>query len=86
MWQDIVLSTVGTLFCAALVPAVTNKYSRIPRKTSVPTAIGLAATACAYASLGLSYAAVVSAVCCGMWAYIAVFRPAGSQLPPAELR
>lgn len=86
MWQDIALSTVGTLFCAALVPAVTNKYSRLPRKTSVPTALGLAVTACAYASLGLLYSAVVSAVCCGMWAYIAAFRPAGSHLPPPELR
>lgn len=77
-WQDFVLSSCGTFFCAALVPALRNKYARIPRKTSVPTAIGVAVVAITYASLGLLYATVVQAVCAGMWTHLAIFRPAGS--------
>jgi len=84
-WQDFVLSTCGTFFCAALIPAVRNRYARLPRKTSIPTALGVAVVAITYASLGLLYSAVVQAVCAGLWTYLAVCRPSGSVMPPREL-
>lgn len=87
-WQDFVLSTCGTFFCAALLPTLRNPFARIPRKTSVSTALGLAVVAVTYASLGLLYSTLVQALCAGMWAYLAVARPAGASYRstlPSEL-
>lgn len=47
----------------------------MPRTSTIPTAVGIAAMAVTHASLGLVWTAVAEATCCGFWAYLAAFRP-----------
>lgn len=69
-WQDALFGAGGIVFAAALVPSVLSG-AEVPLTTSIPTAIFLAAFVVAYASLGLRYASVTTAVSATLWLILA---------------
>lgn len=71
IWQDLVYTLGGVVFSASLLPTVLNPASKIPRKTSVPTALILAVYVPTALSLGLVVSACVTATTAAAWAFIA---------------
>jgi len=75
-WQDAVFSTGGAFFCMALLPILKSKEARLPRTSSIPTAVFIGLFAVTHYSLGLYWATFTEACSAGCWAYIA-WRKAG---------
>jgi hypothetical protein len=80
-WQDVVLSTAAVVFFVSLVPAMVKRETRIPRTTSVPTAIGVYAQTAAFATLGLTLTAVLTLLIALAWTHLAVWRA----VPPSTV-
>lgn len=70
-WQDLVLTIAALVFLASLLPSVMDARTRIPRRTSVPTAVGAWTQVVVFATLGLAFTALVTAgIACG-WTFLA---------------
>lgn len=72
--QDVVLTTVGFVFMLTLVPLVISKRTAVSRLVSVPTSLGLLATAITYMTMGLWVSAAMSTITSGLWWAVAAYR------------
>jgi len=77
MW-DVLLTVGNAVFIPALVPAVVDKRSHIPRKTSGLAVIGIAIVIVGLVGQGLVLSPLMAAVGGLMWAFIFVFRARAS--------
>jgi hypothetical protein len=73
-WQDLVFLVGGFFGAVILWPGILDPDSAWPRKSSVPTAIMLAAYTVAFYTLGLHLSAIGSVLTGGTWAVIALFK------------
>jgi hypothetical protein len=73
-WQDWVFLTGSVFFAIALLPLVRDPKARVPRKTSIPTALFIATFVVAHASLGLWMAACAEVVASSLWIFVALRR------------
>lgn len=80
IWQDILISAVQAMLAIGLIPAVIHHH-KPPLATSLTTALGMGAFAIAFATLGLWWSTIMSAVQLVLWVVLALQkRRAG---PPA---
>lgn len=78
VWQDTVLSVAAVVFFLALVPSMIDKTTRIPRRTSIPTATAVWAQAATFATLGLLFTTFATLLIAVAWTYIAIARSRGA--------
>jgi hypothetical protein len=70
-WQDLLLTAGSLFFTLALLPTIYDHTARVPRFTSVPTALWLVVFAITQWTLGLRLAPACELVCAGCWSFIA---------------
>lgn len=75
IWQEAVITAGQLAFVALLMPTLLNHASQVPRWTSIPTALILAAFAVAFGTLALAGAAATSTASATAWAFIAWRKP-----------
>lgn len=71
---DLIFSIGGLIFVISLLPAVFNKKTAMPLKTSLSTGLVLAAYLYAYAQLHLWLSLAVGACTASEWLFIAARR------------
>lgn len=71
--HDLIFAAGSAVFAVSLVPAVLQR-SRIPRSTSVPTALVLTAFLVNYTTMDYSYSAATTATTCLCWWVLVVRR------------
>lgn len=71
---SLILGAVQIVFSLALVPAVRDRSTVVPRSTSIPTGLGLTVMALTFAGMALWVAAATAAWCAALWAFLALFR------------
>lgn len=74
MWQDLVLTAGGLIGVYSNGMALWYTQTKYPRRSSIPKAITLGATAVAYSTLGLAMAATVTTINVTIWTGIIVWR------------
>lgn len=74
-WQSIIIASVQVYFAYLIFVTLRDPNARVPRKTSVPTAIGLYVIASVYVTLSLWVAVAAALVCGSMWLAVAIYRP-----------
>jgi len=74
IWQDYVFTFVAVIFSTSLVPMAFNRKTRVPRATSIPTAMGLWMLIPTQISLGLVAAPVLECLAAACWTWIALRR------------
>jgi hypothetical protein len=75
-WQDLALGAAGFVFFVSLLPSVLDTRTRISRRTSIPTSVGVVwVQTFAFATLGLWVTAATTAAVGLCWTYIAWRRP-----------
>jgi hypothetical protein len=74
-WQDLTFTVVGLFFVLSLLPTVFNRRAKVPRRTSIPTAVGLLIIAVTDYTIRLYYSAAGSVLSALTWSFIAAWRP-----------
>lgn len=74
IWQDFVLSLGGLVGVYSNAAALWYTDTEYPRRSSIPKATTLGATATAFLTLGLTMAATVATVNVILWAGIVLWR------------
>lgn len=74
-WQDWILGAAGFVFFVSLLPSVLEPATRISRRTSIPTAVGVWVQTFAFATLGLVTTAITTGLVALAWSYLAWKRP-----------
>lgn len=77
IWQDILIGSAQAMLAIGLVPAVIHHH-KPPLTTSVTTALGMAAFAFAFATLGLWWSTAMSAVQFFLWVTLALQKRRGA--------
>ena len=73
--NDIIFTVGGLIFFAGLLPAASDTDTRIPLRTSLPTALVLAVYALTFGlSLDLPFSAASSALTASVWLFLAIYR------------
>ncbi len=73
--NELIFTLGGLIFAAGLLPAVVNKETRIPLRTSLPTAVVLGIYALTFGfSLHLPFSAAGSALTGSLWLFLALCR------------
>jgi hypothetical protein len=80
IWQDILFAVGGIVFAVALLPAVRDPQ-KPPLTTSLVTGCWLAAFVPAYATLGLTWAAVTTSISASLWLTLAWQRAREARTP-----
>lgn len=81
MIQDWILAAGNLIFVLAMLPALFNSQTEMPRSASLTTATILAAFAGTNFSLGLPLASVMNAAGFLVWLGLAIWRPIRSAKP-----
>lgn len=71
-WQDWSFFAASLFFCLSLIPTIRDPQARIPRSTSVPTALFILLCAATHVTLGLYLAAGMEALGAALWGYISL--------------
>lgn len=74
---DLVFTIGGLVFAVGLLPACLNPKTRMPLRTSLPTAIVLWVYGITFVCMGLPFSALSSYVTAAMWTFIAMDRRVG---------
>jgi len=75
-WQDAVLAICQVAFAVALVETIRDPAARVPRRTSVPTCLGLWASFFVFATLRLDWTALACLLNSILWFLVFTRRPA----------
>lgn len=85
IWQDILIGSTQAMLAIGLVPAVIHHH-KPPLATALVTALGMAAFAIAFATLGLWWSTAMSAVQLVLWGILAVQKSRAGVVPSQEKR
>ncbi|MGV8839163.1 MAG: hypothetical protein ACWA6X_02545 [Bauldia sp.] len=70
IWQDVLIGSAQAMLAIGLIPAVIHHH-KPPLATALTTALGMAAFAIAFATLGLWWSTAMSAVQLVLWLILA---------------
>lgn len=73
---DAIFTVGGIIFAVGLLPACLNQETRMPLRTSLPTAVVLFIYGLTFAYMGLAWSALSSGVTSNMWFFLAARRRA----------
>lgn len=80
IWQDILIGSAQAMLAIGLVPAVIHHH-KPPLATSLTTALGMAAFATAFATLGLWWSTAMSGVQLVLWVILALQKRRSDAVP-----
>jgi len=73
-WQDTVLTLGTAVLTSAALTSAWSRSAKVPRATSLPTAVVVGMFAMVHWNLGLFWTTMADIVCAGAWAFIAFRR------------
>jgi hypothetical protein len=74
-WQDAVIFFCNIFFTLTLIPMLVNRNTKVPRYSSVPTAIALSVMSVTFATLALAWSAAICGINGLLWFGVAILRP-----------
>jgi hypothetical protein len=77
-WQDAVVSISNVFFSVTIILMLISPNTRVPRHSSIPTAIALSAMSFTFCTLALVWSATICGLNGLLWFAIAIWRPTRS--------
>jgi len=84
-WQDVVLSVTAVVFLVSIVPSMLSRATRIPRTTTVPTALAAWAQGAVFLTLDLRFTGFLTLGIALAWTFLAVARAARRVSPSSTI-